>query len=98
MSGGEGGKESSCLLPIRGQLTVCAVRFFLKHTIKRALPGSNPKRLSGVEPPHMPPEGIALSTELQTHSGYLRGRQMSSPFNNLNYPSTDLKKCKAQNV
>ena len=26
------------------------------------------KRLSGVEPPHMPPEGIALSTELQTHS------------------------------
>ena len=24
------------------------------------------KRLSGIEPPHMPPEGIALSTELQT--------------------------------
>ncbi len=32
------------------------------------------KRLSGVEPPHMPPEGIALSTELQTHSGLLRER------------------------
>ena len=25
------------------------------------------KRLNGVEPSHMPPEGIALSTELQTH-------------------------------
>ncbi len=35
-------------------------------------PGICLKRLSGVEPPHMPPEGIALSTELQTHSGCLR--------------------------
>lgn len=28
-------------------------------------------RLGGVEPPHMPPEGIALSTELQTHNALL---------------------------
>lgn len=28
-------------------------------------------RLGGVEPPHMPPEGIALSTELQTHNSLL---------------------------
>ena len=27
-------------------------------------------RLGGVEPPHMPPEGIALSTELQTYNLY----------------------------
>ena len=30
------------------------------------------KRLNGVEPSHMPPEGIALSTELQTHSGLFK--------------------------
>ena len=38
-----------------------------KHRVLH-FPGSL-QRLSGVEPPHMPPEGIALSTELQTHSG-----------------------------
>ena len=30
------------------------------------------QRLNGVEPSHMPPEGIALSTELQTHSGLFK--------------------------
>ncbi len=40
------------------------------------------KRLSGVEPPHMPPEGIALSTELQTHSDC-----MMKFINNLIYPT-----------
>lgn len=28
---------------------------------------SHATRLNGIEPPHMPPEGIALSPELQTH-------------------------------
>ena len=35
----------------------------------------------------MPPEGIALSTELQTHSGLFRKKQCFF-LNSLNYPST----------
>ena len=34
------------------------------------------KRLNGVEPSHMPPEGIALSTELQTHSGLFKKAEL----------------------
>ena len=49
----------------------------VSDNISGALPGSCYKRLSGVEPPHMPPEGIALSTELQTHSGYKREQYRS---------------------
>ena len=57
-------------------------------------PGICLKRLSGVEPPHMPPEGIALSTELQTHSGCVQGN-FNISLNSLNYPSTVPDKSKA---
>ncbi len=43
------------------------------------------KRLSGVEPPHMPPEGIALSTELQTHSGCSQKTSVSTALYILSY-------------
>ena len=52
------------------------------------------KRLNGVEPSHMPPEGIALSTELQTHSGLFK-KSLLLLLNNLNYPSTIRFKSKA---
>ena len=32
--------------------------------------GNKKMRLRGIEPPHMAPEAIALSTELQTHLFY----------------------------
>ena len=66
------------------------------NLLSAAPAGKSSKRLSGVEPPHMPPEGIALSTELQTHSGHFWERLKPSPFNDLNYPSTYLPKCKEQ--
>ena len=40
----------------------------------------------------MPPEGIALSTELQTHSGCVR--ELFFSLNSLIYPSTNPNKCK----
>ena len=52
------------------------------------------QRLNGVEPSHMPPEGIALSTELQTHSGLFK-KSLRLLLNDLNYPSTNLFKSKA---
>ena len=42
------------------------------NTEFKAFPGNCSQRLNGVEPSHMPPEGIALSTELQTHSGLFK--------------------------
>ena len=59
----------------------------------RYLLGNGSKRLNGVEPSHMPPEGIALSTELQTHSGCVQGKLIVS-LNSLNYPSTERGKSK----
>lgn len=35
-------------------------------TVPYALNGRKKARLGGIEPPHLPPEGSALSTELQT--------------------------------
>ena len=46
---------------------------YQKKELQKQLLFNKQKRLSGVEPPHMPPEGIALSTELQTHSNCERG-------------------------
>ena len=50
--------------------------------IRNFFQGIKNTRLGGVEPPHMPPEGIALSTELQTHSDC-----MMKFINNLIYPT-----------
>lgn len=52
-------------------------------------------RLGGVEPPHMPPEGIALSTELQTYKPiYIPAIPILVSNRTLYYPSTNFKKCK----
>ena len=61
--------------------SVVLILMLLTLTRKRKK-GYQKKRLSGVEPPHMPPEGIALSTELQTHSDC-----MMKFINNLIYPT-----------
>ena len=43
----------------------------------------------------MPPEGIALSTELQTHSGWSENYHS---LNSLIYPSTNPNKCKELHI
>lgn len=50
------------------------------------------QRLNGVEPSHMPPEGIALSTELQTHQAV--PEKFTVSVNSLNYPSINPGKSK----
>lgn len=43
---------------------------------------SNKKtRLGGIEPPHLPPEGSALSTELQTCIAFRKGSISPERFN-----------------